>query len=118
MAQKDFDIWMVDKTSDGWGPPKNLGAPVNTDALEIGQCLAPDGSLYFSSNREGGRGKFDIYISQFIDGKYIEPENLGDGINTEHHETSPCISPDGNFLLFDAYGREEGKGIYISYKKQ
>ena len=71
MAQKDFDIWMVDKTSDGWGSPKNLGAPVNTDALEIGQCLAPDGSLYFSSNREGGKGKFDIYISRFIDGKFL-----------------------------------------------
>lgn len=118
LEQKDFDIWMVDKTSDGWGIPVNLGAPVNTDALEIGQCIASDGSLYFSSNREGGKGKFDIYMSRFVNGEYIEPENLGDAINTEHHESSPCISPNGNFLLFDVYGREEGNGIYISYKKE
>lgn len=117
-SQKDFDIWVVEKTTDGWGTPTNLGAPVNTDALEIGQCLAPDSTLYFSSNREGGKGEFDIYMSKFIDGKYTVPENLGDAINTEHHETSPCISPDGNFLLFDAIGRDEGKGIYISYKKE
>ncbi|MCK5148645.1 PD40 domain-containing protein [bacterium] len=117
-TQKDFDIWVVEKIAEGWSKPKNIGFPVNTDAMEISQCLTSDGTLYFSSNCPGGKGQFDIYMSKFVNGKFTEPENLGDNINSEYFETSPCVAPDGSFILFDSFGRKEGKGIYISQKDE
>lgn len=123
--KRDTDIWVVEKTADGWGEPKNLGLPVNSPALELGCSITADGTLYFSSTR--GDGNPDIYRSRYGDGKYLEPENLGDAINTPFLENEPFIAPDESFLLFSSKGRTDalaGGGapyprsdLYISYRK-
>lgn len=79
-----------------------------------------DGTLYFSSNRPGGKGGFDLYRSRFVDGKYAEPENLGDSVNTSVNEVDSYVSPDQKFLVFAAYGRTDDLGggsgdLYISF---
>src|SRR5262249_4117669 len=68
------DIWFVKKTDGGWSDPENLGAPVNSDALELGCSVASDKTIYFSSTRDGK--SLDIYRSRFVNGQYQEPENL------------------------------------------
>jgi Tol biopolymer transport system component len=118
-AKNDFDIWFVEKTANGWGAPKSVGEMVNTKGNEFYPSIASDGALYFSSNRPGGKGGFDIYRSQFADGKYTEPENLGEGVNTQGGEIDSYISPDQKFLVFAAYGRQDDLGggsgdLYIS----
>ena len=112
-----FDIWMVERTANGWGNPKALGAPVNSDAPEYYPSVSSNGTLYFSSVRPGGAGQLDIYRSRFVDGKYTDPESLGDSVNSKFTDGDPYIAPDESYLIFVSYGRPEGRGdgdLYIS----
>src|SRR4051812_6895034 len=61
----DFDLWAVTRTTDGgWSAPENIGAPVNSPRPEFYPSIASDGTLYFSANREGRPGAFDIFRSK------------------------------------------------------
>ena len=119
--RKDYDIWVVEKTKTGWSEPKNVGAPVNTEKDEYYPSVASDGTLYFSANRETStKGSFDVYRSRFVDGKYTEPENLGDAVNGKSTEVDNYIAPDQSFLVFASYGRPDSLGngdLYISHNR-
>jgi Tol biopolymer transport system component len=116
---RSLDIWFMEKAGNGWGPPQNVGAPVNSPGQEWYPTIAQDGTMYFGSDREGGKGRTDIYRSRLVDGKYTEPENLGDAINTQFEEFEPYISPDQRYLIFMTQ-RPDGRGgsdLYISYQR-
>ena len=117
---QDTDIWMMEKTPSGWGEPKNLGAPVNSPGDEWYPTMARNGTLYFGSDRAGGKGATDLYRARWTGGGYAAPENLGDAINTQFNEFEPFIAPDESFLLFMAGGRPDGLGgldLYVSYNQ-
>lgn len=119
-AKPDLDIWVMEKTATGWSDPKNVGAPINSSGSEWYPTVAANGTIYFGSDREGGRGRTDIYRSRLVDGKYAPPENLGEGINTQFNEFEPLIAPDESFLIFMGGGRADGRGgfdLYISYNR-
>jgi len=105
--REDSDIWSAEKTDVGWSQPQNLGPPVNTSANEGYATVTREGTLYFHSSREGGRGSFDIYRSRSLNEKYAEPENLGDAINTPAAEAHPFIAPDESYLVFLSVGRSD-----------
>ena len=116
---RKLDIWVVEKDKNGgWGKPSNLGPTVNSDESEYFPTLADNGTLYFGSRRAGGKGGVDLYRSRLVNGKYTEPENLGDAVNTEFDEYDPFIAPDESYMIFMAGGRPDGLGgfdLYISY---
>ncbi len=117
--ERSLDIWFMEKAGNGWGPPQNVGAPINSPGQEWYPTIAQDGTMYFGSDRAGGKGRTDIYRSRLVDGKYTEPENLGDAINTQFEEYEPYISPDQKYLIFMAQ-RPDGRGgsdLYISYQR-
>lgn len=121
-AKQDYDIWYVEKTNAGWSEPKSAGAPVNTSTDEYYPSVASDGTLYFSSNRAGGKGQFDVYRARLENGKYSEPENLGDGVNTNLTELDNYVSPDQKFIVFAGYNRKDDLGggsgdLYISFNR-
>jgi len=120
-SKEDMDIWVMDRAKDGtWGEPRNLGAPVNTSADEWFPNVAANGTLYFGSGRRGGHGKTDLYRAGRKDGKFVEPENLGPGVNTDADEFEGSVAPDESFLVFMALGRPDSVGggdLYISYRK-
>lgn len=119
VESRSMDIWFMEKTGNGWGPPQNVGAPINSPGQEWYPTVAQDGTMYFGSDRPGGKGRTDIYRSRLVDGKYTEPENLGDGINTQFEEFEPYISPDQKYLIFMTQ-RPDGRGgsdLYISYQR-
>ena len=116
-----LDIWVMDKVANGnWGEPRNLGKPVNSEGSEYFPTLTKDGTLYFGSGRKDGFGGIDLYRSRWVNGRYQEPENVGDAINTRFDEFEPYIAPDESYLIFMAAGRPDGLGgfdLYISYNR-
>ena len=118
-AAKDFDIWKMQRTKTGWGSPVRLPVAVNSPSNEYYPTIADNGTLYFGSRREGGKGNSDIYKSTFRNGAYQDPENLGDGINTSGSEFEPFISPDETFIIFMAARPDhlDHADLYLAYNK-
>lgn len=117
--KSDWDIWFLEPEK-GWTNPVNLGAPVNTDKDEYYPSLTSSGNLYFTANYDDSFGEDDIYCSQFIGGKYQQPVNLGDSVNSAGYDFNAFISPDESYLLFSSFGRPDEKGggdLYISYRR-
>lgn len=88
-----------------WSAPINLGPTVNSAFLDRGPAISKDGlSLYFASNRPGGFGGEDIYVSQreTRDDEWGPPFNLGPIINTSSNESVPALSRDGHLLFFSS----------------
>lgn len=90
----------------------------NSESWESQACISCDGRvLYFSSNRPGGLGGTDIWVSvKQKDGTWSNPSNLGAPINTDKDEESPFISNDGNRLFFSSTGHIGfgGQDIFMS----
>lgn len=101
-----------------WTKPKNLGYLINSHDWEGHPYLSKDGnSLYFSSDRPGGKGKKDIWISQRNQqGIWQIPINLGNHINTQFDEQSPFYLEDKKILIFssDQKGGLGGLDFYQS----
>lgn len=118
---KDYDIWYVEKTDNGWGAPINPGAPLNSTANEFYPSFTNDGTIYFCARTEIAIGGEDLYYSKFIDGKYQDPVNLGDSINTARDEFNAFVSPDGQFIIYTSTGWGAGFGggdLWISFKNK
>jgi hypothetical protein len=113
VRRKDLDIWRVGRLADGrWGIPQRLPEPVNSTGYEWFPRPAPDGWLYFGSDRPGGLGKTDIWRArQDAHGRW-QVENLGAAINSAGDEYEPLPSPDGERLVVMADG-----GLYQSTRK-
>ncbi|MCF6183017.1 MAG: OmpA family protein [Bacteroidales bacterium] len=100
------DIFVSHKTGKKWSKPKNLGKPVNSKYWESQPSFSSDGkTLYFASNRPGGKGGIDIWKTVMKkDSSWSQPVNLGDTINTSGHEQSPFIHYDNKTLYFASNG--------------
>jgi hypothetical protein len=86
-----------------FGEPVILEAPVNSSSHEGFTSISADGlELYFGSNRPGGLGEDDIWLTTRMtkDDAWGEPTNLGPMINSSTWEVSPCLSGDGLVLFF------------------
>jgi len=107
------DLYFSEKKNGTWTKPKNMGQPVNTKGWEAQPSLSADGQLlYFSSNREGGKGGRDIWLTyRKKSGKWAKPINLDTTINTPADDESPFYHPDGNTLYFMSTGHP-GMGGY------
>lgn len=91
------DIFVAARTEDGWGVPQAVAA-VNTADSEETPHLAPDGSLWFASDRDGG---FDIYVAAPDGAGFGEPRKLGADVNEDFEaERWPRVTADGARLLW------------------
>jgi Tol biopolymer transport system component len=110
------DLYISYKTPQGWSDPENLGQSINTEAWESAPSLSPDKrDLYFASNRAGGLGASDLYVSHRLpNGQWTDPENLGNTINTIGEEGAPFIHADNQTLYFTSNGHP-GYGLQDLY---
>lgn len=116
----DFDLYISYNTESGWSDPINLGPAINTEYWESSPSLSPDKeALYFSSNRPGGYGGKDLYVSyRGKNGQWGKPENMGPEINTKGDDLAPFIHADNRTLYYtsnglDGYG---GTDLYMIRK--
>jgi hypothetical protein len=104
-----------------WSTPRNLGSSINTSANEQGPTLSRDGlTLFFGSDRAGGFGGLDIYVSQreCLACPWGTPMNLGPLINSAANDAGPGLSIDGHILFFTS-ARPGGQGLedlYLSHR--
>jgi outer membrane protein OmpA-like peptidoglycan-associated protein/tetratricopeptide (TPR) repeat protein len=100
------DIYVSHKNGNTWDVPFNLGSTVNSNCWDSQPAISPDGeTLYFSSNRPGGFGGYDLWKTSLKDdGTWNKPMNLGPDINTAYDENTPFMHPDGQTLYFSSDG--------------
>lgn len=100
------DLYISKKVGEEWTVPENLGSSVNTPFWEAQPSLSNDGRiLYFSSDRQGGYGRKDLWVSELSgNDTWSKAINLGDVINTANDEISPFIHANGHTLFFASDG--------------
>lgn len=118
-THKEVALYITRNVNGAWSTPELM--PVNDLQVWNGApCISGDGkTLYFASNRRGGKGGLDIYRSKMDDnGKWGKVSNLGETINTAGDESFPYISEDGK-LYFSSDGHPSfgGLDIFVATKK-
>lgn len=98
------DIWMSERVDGEWQEPENLGPLVNSEASDHHSLPSEDGhSLYITSNREGGYGLEDIYVTtRNAAGEWGSMVNLGPLVNTGTNDRCPAFSPDYARFYWDS----------------
>jgi len=102
-SESDLFVSTRMTTDDPWGPAVNLGEVVNSPDYDYDPVLSSDGlMLIFASDRTGGRGQADLWMTQrsALGEPWQEPENLGAPVNTGSYDQSPCLSSNGRWLFF------------------
>nr|WKN35293.1 OmpA family protein [Tunicatimonas sp. TK19036] len=116
------DLFISTRKGDEWSMPKNLGTAVNSSAWESQPSLSADGrTLYFVSDRQGGHGKRDIYVTErTVKGEWSKAKNVGKEINTARDEVSPFIHVNGQTLYFASNGRPGfgGFDLYVTERSK
>lgn len=110
----EMDLWMTTRPTkaDDWLPPANLGAAVNSSSFDGHPSITSDGlAIFFQSNRPGGSGGYDLWVStrQTVHAPWTEARNLGPLINSPSMDGEPSVSADGSRLYFSS-GRAGGYG--------
>lgn len=107
------DIWYCEKNGDGsWGTPQNAGKEINSKKNELFPNLAPDGTLYYSSNGFAGMGGLDVYKSKGTRSEWTSPENLRYPANSSGDDFSFVISKvdEGRIKGYFSSNRTAGMG--------
>jgi len=100
--KKDFDIWYIERTKDGWSKPINAGPKINSDKNEYYVSFTSRGKMYFSSGRNATAERpknYDIYYSTLTKDGFLPAEKLSDVINSEFYEGDVYIAPDESYII-------------------
>lgn len=100
------DLYFTERINQKWSAPKNMGKPINTSSWESQPSLSANGTaLYFASNRPGGQGGSDIWVTyRQKDQSWSNPIPLDTTINTSSDDQSPFIHADNKTLYFMSKG--------------
>lgn len=105
------DIYVSTRSGNNWGKPKNLGEVINTYFDEKFVFIHPNGkTLYFASDGHKCMGSYDIFRSEFVNGQWGIPVNLGFPINTVNEESTFSLTSDNQTMYIAAeYGNSLGE---------
>ncbi|MCK5054275.1 MAG: PD40 domain-containing protein, partial [Anaerolineales bacterium] len=95
---RGVDLWRAEFRDGRWLNWENAGEQLNVE-YKMGEFhFTPDWeTLYFHSDREGGFGNYDIWVTHLDRGEWAQPENVSE-VNSDAHDSRPFISPDGSEL--------------------
>lgn len=122
-SQTDIDLWMVERTAQGWSEPIHLGPEVNSPDDELYPSASADGTLYFASGPQApAAGKhYDIYRARRAGASFAPREVLGAAINTAPAATdlgpqaawdfNPEVTADGTLLVLRTGGASAGQAV-------
>jgi hypothetical protein len=109
----DGAIYSSNYVNGAWTPIKKLNKNINTKFYESHASISADGKkLYFTSNRDGGQGNLDIYVSEKdATGDWGPAVNLGASVNTPYNEDTPFITENDSVLYFSSEGHSSMGGF-------
>jgi tetratricopeptide (TPR) repeat protein len=110
------DLYESQQINGFWSAPLKMSDKINGEfSIEPSASISiDDRTFYFSSNREGGFGGFDLYrVIKLPNGEWSEALNLGDQINTPYDDDAPFIHPDGKTLYFSSKGHQTMGGFDV-----
>jgi len=114
------DLYESLRIGEEWTKPRNLGPNVNSPEWESQPSLSADGrTLYFVSDRRGGVGRRDIWVSHLTEqNQWTRARNVGKPVNTVYDEISPFIHANNRVLYFASNGLVGfgGYDIFLSEK--
>lgn len=115
--KKSGDLYYSELKGKIWSAPKSLGPNINSPDWEPSVSVTADEKLlFFSSDRKGGLGGTDIYVSKKLpNGEYGPAKNLGPKVNTKYDDDAPFIHVDGRTLYFSSKGHNSMGGFDIFY---
>ena len=120
--QPNCDIYVSDNADGEWSDIRKLSANVNDPKYWDSQpTISADGvTLYFASDRPGGYGGIDLYVTKKnpVTGEWSKPQNLGPKINTQGDEKTPFIHSDSETLYFSSNGQFGFGGYDIFYVRK
>jgi len=116
-----FGLYSSQKVNGRWAEPRRMPAPVNSEYSEFGPIILADGrTLLFSSTRPGGMGGYDLYKTEMMDnGRWSEPVNLGETINTTADDRLASVPAAGDIMYIskpDTRGRFRIEKVRIPEK--
>lgn len=116
---KQGSIYFSTNKDGAWSPIAKLNNNINSYSWESHAFISPDGTeLYFTSDRKGGMGGLDIYVSRMENGDWGPAINLGPTINTKYDEETPAVLQDGKTLYFSSEGHYNMGGFDVFYSKR
>ena len=112
-AHTDTDIWVRRRDGADWGAFSRVDA-LASDGDEYFPTLTDRGTIYFGSERPGGKGKCDLWRAQPQGDSFGAPENLA-ALNTAGDDIEAYVAPDESWLIFSSNGRPDTHGNYDLY---
>ncbi len=115
-GQGRTDLYMAKKSGGQWTNVQNLGGTVNSSAYDAQPAISADGRvIVFASDRSGGMGGTDLYITELTSQGWSAARPL-EGANSGANEMSPIINADGKTITFasDRPGGSGGFDIYVA----
>jgi hypothetical protein len=117
---RDVDLYTAVRRDGRWTDWQNWGERINVE-YGVGEMhVTADGQyLYFGSDRAGGLGEHDLWVSERVGDEWGKPVNLGPPLNTAGNEARPFVSADGQELWFDGDSRQghPGPAIFRSLRQ-
>ena len=98
---RPIDFYIATYNGHEWGNVVNAGQRLNEE-IQVGElCLSSDGrTIYYGTDASGGYGGYDLWKTEYIDGEWADPVNLGPDINSAGTEYQPFITADGGEIWF------------------
>ena len=109
----DTDIWVRRRAGEGWGEFSHVDA-LASPGDEYFPTLTDNGTIYFGSERPGGKGKCDLWRAAPQGDGFGAPQNLA-ALNTEGEDIEAYVAPDESYLIFSSNGRPDTRGSYDLY---
>jgi len=116
----NWDIWYVERLDTGWGPPQNLGPPVNTQAGEFFPAVTADGTLFFCRADPKTRRHFIFRAAPEGNG-FATPQKLVGPPNASPSQFNTYVAPDESLMILSVVGRKDSLGgcdYYLSFRDE
>ncbi len=108
------DVYVAERTNGKWASAHKFGLEVNSEMNDIVVGMSKTGEILLVNRTKRGMDYGDLYLCEKAGGDWKAPVKLSDNINSEHKESSACISDDGRLIYFSSNrpGGLGGKDIW------